>query len=219
MPVKERRQRERDHTRTRIMDAARRMFASEGYEAVSMRRIAEAIEYSPTAIYVHFKDKDDLFRSICDEDFLALADSFREVAVITDPVEAIGCCGLVYARFGLEHPNHYRLMFMSGKPAAPSEKHLLRRGNIEEDAYAFLRELCSRAVGAKRLRSEFSDPELAAQTFWAGVHGVVSLQISKSEDAWIDWKPVEQRVESMVQTLLRGICIEPPHGRAKRGAK
>src|SRR3954467_1704141 len=109
----DRRERERLETRGRIMDAARDLFAREGYDAVSMRRIAEAIEYSPTAIYVHFRDKQDLMVQLCQSDFVALAIGVAELQKIADPVDRIRRMGHAYIRFGVEHPNHYRLMFMT----------------------------------------------------------------------------------------------------------
>ncbi len=78
MGTKERREREREELRTRILDAARELFAEEGYEAVTMRRIADRIEYSPTAIYFHFRDKEALMRELCDHDFRALAQRVPE---------------------------------------------------------------------------------------------------------------------------------------------
>ena len=65
MGVRERRDREREEIRTRILDAARELFATEGYEAVTMRRIADRIEYSATAIYFHFRDKEALLQELC----------------------------------------------------------------------------------------------------------------------------------------------------------
>ena len=65
MGISERRERDRQAVRSKILDAARDLFAAEGYDAVTMRRIAEAIEYSPTTIYLHFKDKDALIRELC----------------------------------------------------------------------------------------------------------------------------------------------------------
>ncbi|HEY6844272.1 MAG TPA: helix-turn-helix domain-containing protein, partial [Thermoanaerobaculia bacterium] len=72
MGTKERREREREEVRTLILDTAREMFATEGYEAVTMRRIADRIEYSPTAIYLHFQDKRDLVFQVCEETFARL---------------------------------------------------------------------------------------------------------------------------------------------------
>ena len=91
MGTQERRERERAGVRRRIMAAARRLFAAQGYEAVSMRRIADAIEYSPTAIYLHFRDKHALVREICAADFAALAVAFGELAAVADRSSGCGC--------------------------------------------------------------------------------------------------------------------------------
>src|ERR1700739_3536977 len=101
MGVKERRARERVETRDRILEAARELFIDEGYEGVSMRQIADKIEYSPTAIYVHFKDKDELFLEICHHDFELLAHSMASLAQVTDPVERLRKIGAGCIEFGL----------------------------------------------------------------------------------------------------------------------
>src|SRR3954468_3490798 len=89
MGTKERREREKTEVREKILDAARNLFVSEGYESVSMRKIAEAIEYSPTAIYVHFKDKAELMQQLCEHDFRSLAHVFQDLNQIADPIERI----------------------------------------------------------------------------------------------------------------------------------
>ena len=80
MGTKERRDRERRELRKKILAAARELFVEQGYDAVTMRKIAQAIEYSPTAIYLHFKDKMAVMRALCDQDYLALAKRFRKIA-------------------------------------------------------------------------------------------------------------------------------------------
>ena len=117
MGVKERREREKSETRDKILDAARELFGERGYEGVSMRQVAEKIEYSPTAIYVHFADKEDLFHELCNEDFARLAAEFQKVPLPADPVERIKQIGRSYIVFGIRHPNHYKLMFMTPHPA------------------------------------------------------------------------------------------------------
>ena len=204
MGPKERRQRERDDTRGRIMDAARELFVSEGYDGVSMRRIAEKIEYSPTAIYFHFKDKDALIRELCDCDFLSLAEQFTGAAQIENPIERLKATGRAYAAFGIEHPNHYRLMFMTPHESRASESRL-DHGNPEEDAYAFLRSIVVEALGRGLFRSDYTDADLIAQIVWSGVHGVVSLEIAKCHDDWVEWLPVRERVESMIDVLVDGL--------------
>ena len=201
----ERRDRERLETRTKIMDAARDLFAREGYEAVSMRRIADAIEYSPTAIYVHFKDKQDLLMSICRADFGVFGHMLGELQSVADPVERIRRMGHAYIRFGVQHPNHYRLMFMTKVDypegaVADDPSH----GNVDADGYALLKHSCTQAIEQGRVRSEFRDPDLLAQTFWSAVHGVASLQITKSTDPWIQWAGLERVANATVEAILRG---------------
>src|SRR5215207_8953400 len=139
MGIKQRRDRERDEVRTKILDAARELFITHGVEAVSMRKIAEAIEYSPTAIYLHFADKETLLAQLCAHDFDALAHTFREAASIKDPVERIKALGLRFMKFGLKYPNHFRFMFMtpSKNKEIPPEQ-LEKRGDPERDSYAQL---------------------------------------------------------------------------------
>jgi len=201
----DRREREKIAIRTKILDAARELFAEHGYDAVTMRTIAEKIEYTPTAIYYHFKDKDALIRELCDTDWGALAEEFQKIATIANPKERLGAMGRAYARFAFEHPNHYRLMFMTPHPSeefAPIE----RKGKPDQDAYAFLLWTVGQAAAAGQLLPTFAaDIELTAQIVWAAVHGVVALEIAKGSDTWVEWRPIELRVETMLDLCIRGI--------------
>lgn len=201
----DRREREKLAIRTKILDAARELFAEHGYDAVTMRTIAEKIEYTPTAIYYHFKDKDALIRELCDTDFGALAEEFQKIATVTDPIDRLRAMGRAYARFAFDHPNHYRLMFMT--PHRPDMSPLEKRGKPDEDAYAFLTWTVGQAITSGRLRPPFIDLELAAQTIWAGVHGLIALHVAKGNDPWVEWRPFEQRVEAMLDLTLHGILI------------
>ena len=207
MGPSERRQREREEIRTRILDAARELFISEGYDAVTMRRIAERIEYSPTAIYFHFKDKEALMGELCAVDFYTLAMQFTKIAKVADSVERLRRIGHAYAEFAAEYPNHYRLMFMTPHPPGDIPDEVMqRRDNPEEDAYAFLRSTVEQAINEKGLRPEHSDVELVSQTMWAGVHGVVSLSIAKECDPWVQWRPLKKRVTTMIDILIDGLA-------------
>jgi AcrR family transcriptional regulator len=207
MGPRDRRQREREDTRTQILDAARELFVSEGYDGVSMRRIAEKIEYSPTAIYFHFRDKEALIKELCDTDFLALAQQFTRVAQMPDPVQRLKATGLGYADFGLNFPNHYRLMFMTPHVVEKDDSRLTP-GNPEEDAYAFLKGIVADCIAAGRFKPEFDDVELVSQTVWAGVHGVVSLEIAKCNDDWVNWRGIQQRVKTMIEVLVEGLTVK-----------
>ena len=209
MGVKERREREKLETRDLILDAARELFVSEGYDGVSMRKVAEKIEYSPTAIYVHFADKEALFRELCHRDFEKLAHAFQSEALPLDPVERLKHIGRTYVEFGIHYPNHYRLMFMT--PHCPSEldDHDWEvRGNPEVDAYALLKYTVQQAIDAGVFAKIHRDAELISQTLWASVHGVISLHIAKQFDAWVDWRPLAERVELMLDAVVDGLRKE-----------
>ena len=209
MGIEERRERERDEIRAKILDAARELFAKEGYGAVTMRRIAEKIEYSPTAIYGHFADKDALIHELAARDFLELAHQFARLAKINDPIERFTKIGPVYVEFGLAHPNHYQLMFMTPRPISGAAADRIFNGDPAQDAYAFLKHTAAEAIASGRLRSEYKDPELLAQAAWASVHGVVSLHIAKRNDAWIDWRPPRRVARMLAEALFRGLLAEP----------
>jgi len=213
MGVKERREREKSETRDKILDAARELFFTEGYEGVSMRKVAEKIEYSPTAIYVHFADKEELFRELCNADFARLAEVFQSSVMSTDPVDRLKQIGAIYTDFGTRYPNHYKFMFMTTHPGfEPNAEDREIMGNPEEDAYAFLKWAVQQAIDAGRLREELRDAELVSQTLWASVHGVISLEIAKGCDAWVDWRPMKQRAELTLEVTLRGLVSEQVTG-------
>jgi AcrR family transcriptional regulator len=209
MGVKERREREKSETRDKILDAARELFVTEGYDGVSMRRVAEKIEYSPTAIYVHFADKNELFHELCQQDYSRLAEVFQSSTMSIDPLERLKQIGRTYIDFGVHYPNHYRFMFMTPHPAIePNEEECEKKGNPELDAYAFLKWAVQQAIDAGRLREGLVDAELVSQTVWAAVHGVISLNIAKCKDAWVDWRPVQDRAETMLDVIMRGLARE-----------
>ena len=209
MGVKERREREKSETRDKILDAARELFVTEGYEGVSMRRVAEKIEYSPTAIYVHFADKNELFHELCQQDYARLAEVFQSSAMPLDPVERLKQIGRTYIEFGMHYPNHYKFMFMTPHPPVELDDEMREeKGNPEVDAYAFLKWAVQEVIDAGRFREELADAELVSQTVWAAVHGVISLNIAKCEDAWVDWRPVQDRAETMLDVIMRGLLRE-----------
>lgn len=208
MGTKERRERERDAVRTKILDSARELFVAQGYDGVSMRAIAERIEYSPTVIYQYFRDKEALVTELCHADFLGLAEELAESQQMEDPVERLLQCGQAYARFATTYPNHYRLMFMDPLPKRNDEvKAAEYKGKPEFDAYALLLGQVQAAAAAGRLRDAAADPELVAQTLWAGIHGVVSLEIALGCDKWTKWRPLDERVRTMLGVMAAGLFV------------
>lgn len=210
MATIDRRAREQAQVREKILAAARDLFVNRGYEAVSMRKVADAIEYTPPVIYTHFRDKSDLMRELCRNDFGALAEKTVRLRRVRDPVERILKMGRAYIRFALEHPNHYRLMFMTPHPdVEPEPADLAQIGDPDRDGYAMLVEANEQAIEQGRFRPEFRDPHLAAQVLWAGVHGLASLQVTHKCDPWISWRGVERLSRGVCESMLRGMLADP----------
>jgi AcrR family transcriptional regulator len=205
MPPKIKTTEEREQLRMIILDAARNLFVERGIEAVSMREIAKQIGYSATTLYNYFADKEALLQAICDTDFLALATGMRETMQIPCPILRIQALCKGYAQFALQHPGHYRFMFMT--PRAPCNLEItdIEQGNTEQDAYAQLQMVVKTALDAGLFREELQDSELVAQTIWAGVHGVCSLEIALGNDVWMEWTAIEARLGLMQDVMLRGL--------------
>src|ERR1051325_3817396 len=112
MGVLERRAREKEALRTRILDATSKLIVEEGLGNLSIRRIAERIEYSPATIYLYFKDKAELIAAICEEAFGEMLETIGQACESTpDPVEGLRRGLRAYVDFGIRHPSHYLIVF------------------------------------------------------------------------------------------------------------
>src|SRR5690349_3516020 len=112
MGIAERKTRQKLELRTRILDAARRIVMREGFGALSMRKIADAIEYSPATLYLHFESRDAIARALCAEGYAQLLASFEPLIAIEDAADRLKAIGRAYVAFGVAHPETYRLIFM-----------------------------------------------------------------------------------------------------------
>src|SRR3712207_5553778 len=112
MGIRERQDRERLAVRQAILDAARDLFVNEGYRNVSIRKIAERIEYSPAAIYSYFPSKDDIFYALAEEGFRRLDLQVRNAVGDADPLQEVRSCWWAYYEFSKEHREFFELMFI-----------------------------------------------------------------------------------------------------------
>jgi AcrR family transcriptional regulator len=202
MPPKFKTEAEKQAARTQILDAARELFVAKGVEAVTMREIAKKIGYSATTIYLHFKDKEALIHALCLTDFKRLGVELAEILQNPEPVARLVDLGAAYARFALAYPYHYRMMFMTEKPP-----HALQEDEIDPswDAYKLLNDVVNEVYQAGYFLPEYDNPELIAQTVWAAIHGVCSLEITMKNDCHIAWCDILERVQFMQKVALRGL--------------
>src|SRR5438874_6636209 len=110
--IRHRQDQEKQELRQAILTTAAELFLEQGYERFSLRKVAERIGYSPTTIYLYFRDKDDLLFTVVDEGFKLFGQQLASAATTTqDPWERLIALGRTYVTFGLEHPMYYQLMF------------------------------------------------------------------------------------------------------------
>lgn len=195
-----RKQREKEELRGRIIDAARELFVTDGYNNVSMRKIAERIEYSPTTIYLYFEDKAQLLREVCESAFAELGDEIvarqREGK---NPIDVLRGGMLAYIDFGLTHPHHYDVIFISPKDRFIGKDDYQFENSMGQRAFQLMLDAVKACVESGDLKS--TDVELTSQIFWAGIHGVTSLLITHDGFPFVDRRSL---AESMVDNLISG---------------
>lgn len=116
MGIKERKERHKEDLRQRILDAAKVLFLKEGYDATSIRKIASAIEFSPTTIYLYYKDKNDIIYALQKEGFKLLRTKFSALSNVENPFERLKAMGRTYLQFSIESREFYELMFVMKEP-------------------------------------------------------------------------------------------------------
>ena len=176
MGIKQRHERDREAVRRAILDAARDLFVSEGYQNVSLRKIAERIEYSPAAIYGYFAGKDDIFFALAEEGFRLLCDGSRaEARGRLTPLEQVRMRFERLYEFSPEQPQYFALMFLERS---------VPRISKEYERFAFAREVKG------QIRSELQacidagdlpktlEPSVAMRMLTVGLLGIAHLRMS-----------------------------------------
>lgn len=177
MGIKERKQRYKEEFRLKILDAAKKLFVSEGIEATSLRKIAKEIEFSPTTIYLYYKDKNDLVYALHREGFSLLRNQMAPLMHVEDPFERLKAIGRVYLNFARQESDFYEVIFMKKEPM----EYLDSSCNVVEweegdRVFDFLLttiEDCQRLGYFKGMKKE-----TAALQAWSVTHGMASLMIT-----------------------------------------
>ena len=168
---------EGDRLHSEILNAAQRLLLETGdEEAMSIRAVADAVGITPPSIYMHFSDKDELLYAVCRKLFEDLDALFEGAAAQSDdPIESLRLRGRAYVRFGLEHPEHYRIMFMRRRNPEVEARH----AGDDMPAFDHLVESVQRCIDSGDLPP--GDPMGAALALWASVHGLTSILISNKQ--------------------------------------
>jgi AcrR family transcriptional regulator len=187
---------EGERLRDEILAATERLLVKTGdLGAVSVRAIAEAVGVTPPSIYLHFADKTELIFAVCAQHFSALDEAIESAAAgLDDPLDALRARGRAYVRFGLDHPEQYRILFMSKPSATPDG--WSADAMLENAAFSHHLEAVQRAFPTE-------DALLMAVGMWAIAHGIVSLLIAQPDFPWPD---VDALVDHMMTIQVRGVA-------------
>jgi AcrR family transcriptional regulator len=187
---------EGDLLREEILSAAEQILVETSSEdAVSIRAVADAVGVTPPSIYRHFTDKNQMLFEVCGRSFAELDRLITETAVSDDPFETLDAIARVYVQFGIDHPEHYRIMFMSRDDVTPEDfdEEML----VSTSAFGRLLETCERALATGQVRPEVAARGVIALAMlvWSQVHGLTSLMVAKPSAPWPD-------LDAMVDLLL-----------------
>lgn len=165
MTIQSRRERERAEREKLIITAAREIAETEGWEAVTTRRLAEQVEYSQPVLYSHFKGKDAIMAAVAVEGFTDLAEELSTARASVETAEALAAVSEAYISFADRRPAMYDVMFSQtvDLPFATTEAPAALQAGFNELAEAV------------RPHAGSADLDLLTETFWAALHGLATL--------------------------------------------
>ena len=191
--------------RGEILQAAKHLFAEEGVAHVTMRRIGAAVGVSPTALYMHFADKDALLAAIAQDVFSELLERLERSEIPGQtPLESLRSGLRAYIAFGLERPDEYRLTFMSRAfRRAEAKTHALE---IADRSFAILQDKVIDMMRDGTVAA--GDACAVAEAIWATLHGVTAMLLDQCDN--LDTAP-DLLIETALNLLEAGLtCVHSP---------
>lgn len=205
MGIIQRKERHKESLRQEILDAARAILLAEGYAHLSMRRIAERIEYSPTTIYHYFNNKDDILYHLCVETLE------RQYEVLSragedqhPPYHRLRATLRAYIDFGLSEPDRYKIAFMVDVSRYVSTASILEQGSVADKLIALM---CQRVQEALVAAGCSRDVKSVFEALWAHCHGLVSLLIGHPDFPWTER---EDLINTGLDLSLAGLSVKEP---------
>ncbi len=193
MGISERKEREKLELKEKIVSAATDLFLEQGFERASIRMIADKIEYSPATIYLHFKDKNELFATVSERAFSVFFEYFSAVIPISDPMERLKNLGQQYLKFAADHPAYYDLMFVNRAPVEHEDQKW-----SGERSHDILMNTVQECMDDGHFKGHELHPLSLA--IWSAVHGLASLKLRKRLSMY-----EEENVEVLMESTLGAI--------------
>jgi len=188
--------------RERLIDAAERLFATRGLEAVTMRQLAAELGVSPMTPYRYFADKDAILAAVRARAFKRHADALEAAyaAAKEDPVAASAAVGAAYVNFAFAHPEAYKLMFDIAQPSEADYPELVAAANRSR---ATMTQHLEALAAAGHFRG---DARLVGHLYWAALHGPIMLAFSGKLAPGYD---ARRLIAAMIPALDRGLSVGP----------
>jgi AcrR family transcriptional regulator len=183
MGIVERKEKQKLEIRKLILDASMKLFVEEGFEHVSIRKIADLIEYSPTTIYLYFKDKDEIYLHLHDVGFTNMQALNRNLDDIRNPLLRLHKMGENYLNFGLDNPEYYDLMFIQRSPMVKLNEMECSDWKSGDAAMLRLKDTVRECMDQGFLA--INDVDLVSVSIWSMVHGLVALVIKDRMEKFV----------------------------------
>lgn len=202
MGISDRKERQRQKIRQQILNVAEELFVNEGFENVSMRKIASKIEYSTTTIYRHFKNKSEIMEQLIADGYVGVYQRYEQIASEKhdSPLDALAQIIRSYVDFSIGHSKHYRLWFDTSDIHAEGVHLKMTHGNSTYRVYQTWLDHIEACRNESLLHGR-STLELF-QVIWTSVHGLILLRIHYPN---FPWTPVEDHVVQLLRMISQGL--------------
>jgi AcrR family transcriptional regulator len=200
MGIAERKEKQKLEIRKAILDASMKLFVEEGFENVSIRKIADLIEYSPTTVYLYFKDKNEILFELHELGFRKMAEYNVDLWEIQNPLIRLYKMGENYIRFGTNNPEFYDLMFIQRAPMKTLDEMTECDWKSGDVALGRLRDCVTECMDRNLIAP--GDVTAVSMAIWGMVHGLVSLAIRGRFQKLVSEEEMKPMMEQSLNWLL-----------------
>ena len=202
MGIIERREAEKEAIKKKIIDAANDILYKEGYDNLSIRKIAKNIEYSPGIIYHYFKDKAEIVAEVTEQGYGTILKALGEIPTdIENPEKSIEAGLRAYISLMLDSPEPFRAIVMRDIEAVQDKVNILKRGISKERKS--IQNLCDLLkLGIEKNRFQDMEIELTAQILWTSTFGLLSRLVIETD---IEAEQKERLIDHHFKILIKGL--------------
>ncbi len=205
MGVSERKAKHKVDLKKDILSAAQELFMTKGYEATSIRNIAEMIEYSPATIYLYYKDKNEIIHALHQEGFKLLVSYFQVLNTVSDPFERLKAMGRAYIQFAIQNQSIYQLLFVMKEPMEHVESCVNQEWDEGERAFDILMHTVTECQAKGYFKG--LDKEPLSFVIWSTMHGLCTLRISGHLSLVVAKKQIEGDLDTLMTTTYETFIL------------